>query len=123
MKKRLLPRLSLAAALVFLPCCVSCGQKDDPDPGKETQDPDKDKDKDQPVDDGKPRTRTGENNYYYLSKDNKTQGVDYINTFAGSTFQEKAVNYVVNTLGIPYSTVQDFQEAMLEPANTSDYFF
>ena len=53
MKKSLLPILTLAVSLAFLPCCVSCGQKDDPNPGKETQDPDKDKD--QPVDDGKPK--------------------------------------------------------------------
>ena len=55
MKKKLLPILTLAVSLVVLPCSVSCGQKDDSDPGQETQDPDKDKDKDQPVDDGKPK--------------------------------------------------------------------
>ena len=64
------------------------------------------------------RTRTGVNNYYYVSKteDGVTtvQGVDFINTFSGATFQEKAINYVTNTLGIPKATITAFQNAMLE---------
>ena len=64
------------------------------------------------------RTRTGVGNYYYVSKttDGVTtvQGVDFINTFTGSTFQEKAVNYVTQTLGIPLSTITAFQDNMLE---------
>ncbi len=64
------------------------------------------------------RTRTGVGNYYYVSKteDGVTtvQGVDFINTFTGSTFQEKAVNYVTKTLGIPLATITAFQNNMLE---------
>ena len=64
------------------------------------------------------RTRPGVGNYYYVSKttDGVTtvQGVDFINTFPGSTFQEKAVNYVTQTLGIPLSTITAFQDNMLE---------
>ena len=64
------------------------------------------------------RTRTGTGNYYYVSKTSDgvttVQGVDFINTFAGDTFQDKAVNYVTNTLGIPASTIATFQENMLE---------
>ena len=64
------------------------------------------------------RTRTGVNNYYYVSKtaDGVTtvQGVDFINTFSGDTFQDKAVNYVTNTLGISPAAVKTFQDNMLE---------
>lgn len=54
------------------------------------------------------RTRTGVNNYYYL------QGLDFISRQEGDTFQEKAVDYVVNTLGISLDLVEQFQNVMLE---------
>ena len=64
------------------------------------------------------RTRTGVNNYYYVSKTSDgvttVQGVDFINTFAGDTFQDKAINYVTNTLGISLSAITAFQDNMLE---------
>ena len=66
------------------------------------------------VSNGGPRTRTGSNNYYYLSKEGTIRGVDFINTFSGQTYQAMAVNYVVNTLGIPMSTITAFQQEMLE---------
>ena len=66
------------------------------------------------VDYGRPRTRTGIGNYYYLTKNDITQGVDFINGFAGATFQDKAINYVVNTLNIPLATITAFQNNMLE---------
>lgn len=71
------------------------------------------------VDSGKPRCRTGEPvNHYYRTKNGTVQGVDYLYSLSGGvfgdTFQAKAVNYVVNTLGIPLADVQAFQEAMLE---------
>lgn len=78
------------------------------------------------VNDGIPRTRTGEGNYYYLSKKDwwghlVVQGVDFIYSLSGGsygdTFQAKAVNYVVNTLGIPFADVQAFQNNMLEDLN------
>ena len=53
MNKSFLPILTLAAALMLLPCSLSCN-KPAPDQGQE-QDKDKDKDKDKPVDDGKPK--------------------------------------------------------------------
>jgi hypothetical protein len=77
------------------------------------------------VDSGQPRCRTGSPvNYYYRTKSGKVQGVDYIYSLSGGdyvdiygdTFQAKAVNYVVNTLGIPFADVQAFQNNMLEPA-------
>ena len=66
------------------------------------------------VEDGIPRTRTGKGNYYYLSVDGTVQGVDYISGFAGTTFQDKAINYVVNTLHIPIEKITSFQDKMLE---------
>lgn len=66
------------------------------------------------VDNGNPRLRNGGINYYYFSRDNTVRGVDFINTFSGNTFQEKAIDYVVNTLEIPYSTITAFQNNMLE---------
>ena len=66
------------------------------------------------VDNGVPRRRNGGTNYYYFSRDNTVRGVDFINTFSGNTFQEKAIDYVVNTLEIPYSTITAFQNNMLE---------
>ena len=73
------------------------------------------------VDTGKPRLRTGVNNHYYFSKDGIVQGVDFISSLDGGeygdTFQAKAVNYVVNTLRIPYEDVQAFQNNMLEDNN------
>ncbi|MBO4557270.1 MAG: tyrosine-protein phosphatase [Bacteroidales bacterium] len=70
------------------------------------------------VDSGNPKLRTGIGNYYYRSKGGETRGVDYIYSLSGgtygNTFQAKAVNYVVNTLNIPYSDVKAFQDAMLE---------
>ena len=53
MNRSFLPILTLAAALMLLPCSLSCN-KPTPDQGQE-QDKDKDKDKDKPVDDGKPK--------------------------------------------------------------------
>ena len=64
------------------------------------------------------RTRTGTGNYYYRTKNGTIQGVDFINTFDGKTFQEKAIDYVTRTdskgLGISLETVQVFQNKMLE---------
>ncbi len=74
------------------------------------------------VDNGNPRTRTGVPvNHYYRTKNGIVQGVDFIYSLSGGgygdTFQAKAVNYVVNTLGIPYADVQAFQNNMLEDLN------
>ena len=74
------------------------------------------------VDSGNPRTRTGVPvNHYYRTKNGTVQGVDFIYSLSGGsfgdTFQAKAVNYVVNTLGIPYADVQAFQNNMLEDLN------
>lgn len=71
------------------------------------------------VDSGQPRSRTGSPvNHYYRTKNGTVQGVDFIYSLSGgsygSTFQAKAVNYVVNTLDIPESYVTAFQNAMLE---------
>lgn len=46
--------------------------------------------------------------YYY------PQGMERINQQSGATFQERAINYVMNTFGISYSKIQAFQDAMLE---------
>ena len=67
-------------------------------------------------------TRTGVPvNHYYRTKNGTVQGVDFIYSLSGGsfgdTFQAKAVNYVVNTLGIPYADVQAFQNNMLEDLN------
>ena len=76
------------------------------------------------VDSGKPRVRRNDldnnqyPNWYYRTKGSTVQGVDYIYSLSGgsygTTFQAKAVNYVVNTLGIEESKVTAFQNAMLE---------
>lgn len=70
------------------------------------------------VDNGEPRRRTGEINYYYRTKREWTgtsiRGVDYINTISGDTFQDKAINYIVNTLGVPQDKITAFQNNMLE---------
>lgn len=71
------------------------------------------------VDNGVPRLRNGGTNYYYFSttdwRGNKEiKGVDFINTFSGTTFQDKAINYVVNTLGVPQDKITAFQNNMLE---------
>ena len=65
--------------------------------------------------------KTLSNNWYYRPRNNILQGVDFIYSLSGGsfgdTFQAKAVNYVVNTLGIPYADVQTFQNNMLEDLN------
>ena len=76
------------------------------------------------VDEGKPRIRRNDlnsnlyPNWYYRSTSTTVQGVDYIYSLSGgeygTTFQAKAINYVVNTLGIPYEDVNAFQNNMLE---------
>lgn len=74
---------------------------------------------------GTPRTRTGTGNYYYFTTTTTNwghttttiQGVDFINTFNGSTFQEKAINYVVGELGFRRSDITAFQNNMLEANN------
>lgn len=70
------------------------------------------------VDGGKARLRTGEINYYYRTKKEwngtSVRGVDFINTISGNTFQDKAINYLVNTLGIPQEKITAFQNNMLE---------
>jgi len=54
------------------------------------------------------RVRTGDSVNYYHS------GVTQINNMSGSTYQEKAVNYAVNTLGISRDLITQFQNTMLE---------
>lgn len=71
------------------------------------------------ADDGTPRLRNGGENYYYFSTtdwwgNKEIKGVDFINTFPGDTFQEQAIYYVVNTLGIAPETITAFQNNMLE---------
>ena len=73
-----------------------------------------------------PRTRTGHGNYYYLSKTETNwwthtttttvQGVDFINTFPGDTFQEQAIYYLTTGLGFSMETITAFQNKMLTPA-------
>ena len=78
------------------------------------------------------RTRTGTGNYYYLSTsgggwwggsgETTVQGVDFINTYNGNSFQEKAIDYLTRAknltekpgLGIDRSVITAFQNAMLE---------
>ena len=55
------------------------------------------------------------NTWYYYPR-----GVDRINAMSGTTFQDRAVNYVTSTFGIPYSKIQAFQNAMLETAPLSN---
>lgn len=72
------------------------------------------------------RTRVGYGNYYYLSKTETNwwthtttttvQGVDFISTFPGDTFQEQAIYYLTNTLGFSMETITAFQNKMLTPA-------
>ena len=78
------------------------------------------------VDNGVGRWRIGtqsglSNNWYYRTRGTSVQGVDFIYSLSGGSFgdsfQAKAVNYVVNTLGIPYADVQAFQNNMLEGNN------
>lgn len=73
------------------------------------------------VDSGKPRLRTGENNHYYFSKTSNgvltVQGVDYINTLPGNTFQEKAIYWIVNNTSLRRSDIVAFQNKMLEDLN------
>jgi len=57
------------------------------------------------------RTSSSYSNYYYSSSGH---GVHFIKAQSGSTFQEKAVNYVVNTLNISKERVTAFQNAMLQ---------
>ena len=54
------------------------------------------------------RFRDGTGNVYY------TQGVSDINGQTGNTFQDKAVNYLVNHYGIDRNLITRFQNAMLE---------
>lgn len=54
------------------------------------------------------RSDTSASYYYY------PRGIEFIYQQDGTTFQEKAVNYVVNELGIPLTEVQAFQNEMLE---------
>jgi hypothetical protein len=54
------------------------------------------------------RFRDGTGNVYY------TQGVSDINGQTGNTFQDKAVNYLVNHYGIDRDLITRFQNAMLE---------
>jgi hypothetical protein len=70
--------------------------------------------------------KTLSNNWYYRTKNNTVQGVDFIygltegdykNVYPNNSFQAKAVNYVVGTLGISFETVQTFQNNMLEDIN------
>jgi len=66
------------------------------------------------------RLRTGVNNGYYRTVNTSVRGVDFINTFSGTTFQDKAVNYVTNTLGIPMDKITAFQNNMLEESYAVD---
>ena len=70
-----------------------------------------------------PRTRIGNGNYYYRTKVEKpwwgpetvsVRGVDFISTMPGETFQDKAVYYLTNTLGIDPDKIAAFQDNMLE---------
>lgn len=64
------------------------------------------------------RNATDQKYYYYRTYNGTVQGVDFIDSLSGgeygNTFQAKAINYVVNTLGIPYSDIKTFQGNMLE---------
>ena len=70
--------------------------------------------------------KTLSNNWYYRTRGNTTQGVDFIyelsvgdygTVYPNNSFQAKAVNYVVNTFGIPFADIQTFQNNMLEENN------
>ena len=56
------------------------------------------------------RGNTSQTYYYY------PLGIDRINQRPGATFQEKAIDYVVNVLGVPAVKISEFQNCMLEPA-------
>ena len=62
------------------------------------------------VDGGNYRRRNDQSQtwYYY------PRGVDRIKARSGATFQEKAIDYVVNVLGVPSEKVTAFQNCMLE---------
>ena len=69
-------------------------------------------------DNGNIASKTGLGNYYYVSGGKSSgeweiRGVDYIDTFPGETFQDKAVYYVEDVLGIPAETVEAFRAALL----------
>ena len=78
------------------------------------------------VDNGRARYRTGDAgwynwesvNYYYRTKNGELRGVDFISSLPdaeyGTTFNEKAVNYVVKDLGVRGSDIASFREMMLE---------
>lgn len=53
--------------------------------------------------------------YFYYPR-----GVDRIKARSGATFQEKAIDYVVNVLGVPSEKITAFQNCMLEPAPVSN---
>ena len=54
MNRTFLPILTLTAALVILPCSVSCSKNNQPDKNKDDQEQQGQKEPD-PVDDGKPK--------------------------------------------------------------------
>lgn len=70
------------------------------------------------ADDGTPRIRySGENYYYFTYKDvwsTSVRGVDFINTFPGNTFQDRAIYYLTHDLGISEAQITAFQNNMLE---------
>lgn len=70
------------------------------------------------ADDGTPRIRySGENYYYFTYKDywsTSVRGVDFINTFPGNTFQDRAIYYLTHNLGITEAQITAFQNNMLE---------
>ena len=68
------------------------------------------------VDGGDYRRRNDQSQswYYY------PRGVDRIKARSGATFQEKAIDYVVNVLGVPSEKITAFQNCMLEPAPVSN---
>lgn len=70
------------------------------------------------LDGGDYRQRNDNNSswFYYpkgVNMISKLSGGDFVSIY-GDTFQARAINYVVNTLGIDYSMVTAFQNAMLE---------
>ena len=70
------------------------------------------------LDGGDYRQRNDNNSswFYYpkgVNMISKLSGGDFVSIY-GDTFQAKAINYVVNTLGIDYSMITAFQNAMIE---------
>ena len=62
------------------------------------------------------RNNSGSSWFYYpkgVKLISTLSGGDFVSIY-GDTFQARAINYVVNTLGIDYSMVTAFQNAMLE---------